>query len=96
MASYSRAFVRLLLLQALFKAPQYRAHQEALLKTLAEQGSVLSRDDLHIELSWLENADCVVLQITGGVYIATLTFDGEEIAQGIKQLPGVDRPRPGA
>ncbi|MDD5276770.1 MAG: hypothetical protein PHR16_11910 [Methylovulum sp.] len=96
MADYTRTWVRLLILQALNKALGYHKHQAELLKSLAaNDGVTLSRDDLHIELSWLENADAVVLQIVDGVYIATLTMDGQEIAEGIKQVPGIDRPAPG-
>lgn len=95
MANYARSWVRLLILTALNNANGYRRHQAELQKSLAaNDGVCLSRDDLHLELSWLENADLVVLQIVDGVYIATLTLDGQEVAEGVKQIPGINRPAP--
>jgi len=94
MANYTRTWVRLLILQSLSAAPGYTRHQVELLKELAKNGAALSRDDLHLELSWLENADAVVLQIVDGVYIATLTWDGQEAAEGVRQIPGIHRPAP--
>jgi len=92
MANYTRALVRLLILQALYKSNGYTKHQAQLLKDLAAGGYMLSRDDMHLELSWLENADAIVLQITGGVYIATLSFDGQEVVEQARTIPGIDRP----
>lgn len=95
MTNYDRAHVRLLILQALEKAPQYQAHQEALLNSLRQQGYVLSRDYLHIELAWLEGvADAIVDRQSGGVHIAMLTPTGQEIAQGVTTVPGITRPAP--
>ncbi len=96
MATYDRAQVRLLILLILQKQPQYQAHQETLLKALREQGFALSRDNLHIELAWLENtADAIVDRLSGAVHIALLTPAGLEIAQGVVEVPGIDRPLPG-
>jgi len=96
MANYTRTWVRSLILRSLNKATSYRQHQSELQRYLSNtHGVALSRDDLHLELSWLENADTVVLQIVDGVYIATLTLDGKEIADGLKFVPGIDHPAPG-
>ncbi len=96
MATYDRAQVRLLILLILQKQPQYQAHQETLLKALRDQGFALSRDNLHIELAWLENtADAIVDRLSGAVHIALLTPAGLEIAQGVVEVPGIDRPLPG-
>lgn len=95
MSTYNRAHVRLLMLQALEKQPQYQAHQETLLQVLRDQGFTLSRDQIHIELAWLEqNADALVDRLSGGVHIAMLTPTGQEIAQGIATVPGIARPLP--
>jgi len=95
MANYDRAYVRLKILQILEKQPQYQAHQETILRDLRDQGFTLSRDHLHIELAWLENnADAIVDRASGGVHIAVLTPDGQEIAQGIVTVPGIARPAP--
>jgi len=96
MATYDRAQVRLLILLILQKQSQYQAHQETLLKALTSQGFTLSRDHLHIELAWLENtADAIVDRMSGSVHIALLTPAGLEIAQGVVEIPGIDRPLPG-
>lgn len=90
-----RENMRLLILQVLAKQPQYVANQEVIIKELRSQGYVLSRDMLHIELSWLENnANAIVDTVTGGVHIATLTNDGFEIADGTVVMPGIMRPIP--
>jgi len=95
MANYDRAKARLLILQALEKKPQYQADQETILKFLRERGFVLSRDYLHIELSWLEvTADAIVDRTSGGVHIAMLTPEGLEIVLGIVDVPGISRPAP--
>lgn len=95
MANYDRANVRLLILLILERQTQYQAHQETLLKALREQGFTLSRDNLHIELAWLENtADAIVDRTSGGVHIAVLTPAGLEIAQGVVEVPGIARPWP--
>ena len=93
--SSHRDHIRLLILQTLAKQPQYVANQEVVIKELRSQGYALSRDMLHIELSWLEsNADAVINKIVGGVYISTITNDGHEISEGIAIVPGVAQPSP--
>lgn len=95
MTHYNRAYVRLLIVLFLEKQPQYQAHQEMLLQALREQGFTLSRDHLHIELAWLESvADAIVDRMSGSVHIAILTPAGQEIAQGIVEVPGISRPAP--
>ena len=95
MSSYNRAHVRLLILQILEKQPQYQAHQETLLQSLREQGFALSRDHLHIELAWLDSvADAVIDRASSSVHIAVLTPTGQEIAQGLVEVPGILRPFP--
>lgn len=96
MSTYDRAYVRLLILQILEKQPQYQAHQETVLKALREQGFTLSRDHLFIELAWLEGvADAIVDRMSSSIHIALLTPAGLEIAQGVVEIPGIDRPLPG-
>lgn len=95
MNTYNRVQVRLLILQILEQQTQYQAHQETLLQALRDQGFTLSRDQLHIELAWLEqNADAIVDRLSGGVHIAMLTPTGQEIAKGIAHVPGIARPLP--
>jgi hypothetical protein len=66
-----------------------------LIGLLRERGHAINRDQLHIELSWLDQvADAVVDQAVGGVHIATLTGDGLEVVEGLRDIPGIRRPRP--
>lgn len=81
---------------ALRRHPGYMANQETLLAALRGMGHALNRDQLHIELAWLDQvADALVDQVSGGVHIATLTGDGLEVAEGLRDIPGIRRPRPG-
>ena len=93
--SDNRADIRLHLLLILKAQPGYVANQEVLLKSLKDIGHLLSRDQLHIELAWLDHfADAVVDQVSGGVHIVTLTGDGLEVVEGSREIPGIRRPRP--
>jgi hypothetical protein len=91
----NRADIRLLILQLLRGQSGYMANQEVLIGLLRERGHAINRDQLHIELSWLDQvADAVVDQAVGGVHIATLTGDGLEVVEGLRDIPGIRRPRP--
>jgi hypothetical protein len=93
--SSTRADLRLRILIILHGQPGYVANQETLLAALRSQGHALSRDQLHIELAWLDQmADALVDQVSGGVHIATLTGDGLEVVEGLRDVPGIRRPRP--
>jgi hypothetical protein len=91
-----RADLRLRILLILKGQMNYIANQEVIISKLRDQGYAVNRDQLHIELAWLDqNADAIVDQVSGGVHIATLTGDGLEIAEGVRELPGIRRLRPG-
>jgi len=90
-----RSDLRLQILLTLRRCAGYMANQEAIISALREQGCAINRDQLHIELAWLDRqADCVVDRVSGGVHIATLTGDGLEVVQGLRDIPGIRRPRP--
>lgn len=91
----NREDLRLKILQVLKKEPAYTAHQETLIFALKQQGFVINRDQLHIELAWLDkNADCLINQVVGGVHIATLTGTGLEVVEGLQVIPAIRAPRP--
>lgn len=95
MADNNRADLRLLILRLLHSQSGYVANQEVLLAKLRDQGHAINRDQLHIELAWLDQvADAIVDQVSGGVHIATLTGDGLEVVEGLRDIPGIRRPRP--
>lgn len=91
----NREQLRLAILQALKNQTAYTAHQEVLLQALKKLGFAVNRDQLHIELGWLEkNANCLLNQIIGGVYIITLSGNGLEVAEGVLEIAGISKPRP--
>lgn len=92
----SRPMLRLLILQLLHQQKGYVANQEVLLAKLRELGHAINRDELHIELAWLDQvADAIVDHVSGGVHIANLTGDGLDVVEGVREIPGISRPRPG-
>jgi hypothetical protein len=92
----TRNDLRLAILRALREQPGYVANQEVLLAKLRHLGHAINRDQLHIELTWLDQiADAIVDKVSGGVHIATLTGDGLEAVEGLRAIPGIRRPRPG-
>ena len=94
--NYSRPDVRLAILKLLSVAPAYTANQETLLVNLRVKGFALNRDQVKIELSWLEGqANAITDHPIGGVHIATLTQDGMEIIEGLIDIPGISKPQPG-
>jgi hypothetical protein len=95
MAEHNRTDLRLLILQQLRSQSGYVANQEVLLTKLRELGHAINRDQLHVELAWLDQvADAVVDQVSGGVHIVTLTGDGLDVVEGLREIPGIRRPRP--
>ena len=95
MAVNPRADLRLLILRILRDQAGYVVNQEVLLARLRDLGHALNRDTLHIELAWLDQvADVIVDQVSGGVHIATLTGDGLDVVEGLREIPGIRRPRP--
>jgi hypothetical protein len=93
---YDREDARFLILKLLYKKQSFTTNQEIILKELREHGHALNRDQLHVELAWLDKiADALVDQVSGGVHIATLTADGLEAVDGSREIPGIRRPRPG-
>jgi hypothetical protein len=91
----NRDELRLKILQVLRKQQGYTAHQETLIVELKQRGFLINRDQLHIELAWLDkNAECLINQICGGVHIATLTGTGLEVVEGLQVIPAIRAPRP--
>ena len=90
-----RQNLRLEILKVLYAQTGYVANQEVILVQLKQQGLIINRDQLHIELAWLDTTvDCLVDHINGGVHIANLTGTGMEVVEGSQIIPGIRRPRP--
>lgn len=85
---------RLVLLQALEHAAQYRGGGELLRHWCEQFGHAVSADRLAVDLAWLEEQGLVSLQRTQGLPVATLTERGLDVATGRASVPGVPRPHP--
>lgn len=95
MSQIDRQNLRLVILQILYKQPGYVANETVIQMALKQHGIVVNRDQLHLELSWLDaSVDCLVDQISGGVHIANLSGNGMEVVEGSQNIPGIRRPRP--
>ncbi|HWO99175.1 MAG TPA: hypothetical protein VNL74_00905 [Methylococcus sp.] len=86
---------RLEILRLLVPAPAYTLDQTMLAKGIEARGLAVSRDRLQTDLHWLAEQDLIVGQQPGGVWIATLTVRGLDVARGLTVVPGVARPEPG-
>lgn len=69
---------------------------EALLRTmLAERGYQASSDRLRTDLAWLAEQGLVRVRELGDLQIATVLAAGVDVATGLVNAPGVQRPDPG-
>ncbi len=85
---------RLVLLRALEEDAGY-SHNESVLQSVLEAfGHNISRDLVRTELTWLAEQGLVTLKAVAGVFVATLTARGADVALGRVVVPGVKRPRP--
>lgn len=87
---------RLEVLWALRRAPAYTATEVLLGPELRGRGVAASREQIRDDLRHLADRRCLVLQTPGGVWIATLTAQGADAADGLGDpVDGVARPLPG-
>lgn len=85
---------RLGILMLLKKATAYTANEIVIRGLLKKQGFAVSTDGLRGDLKHLQECDCVRVEIVG-VWLATLTRTGGEVADGLADADGVARPEPG-
>lgn len=86
---------RLVILQLLEQAPDYRGNAYLLQTAMASFGHSVGLDRLHTDLAWLAEQDLVEASSVGGVSLARLTARGADVATGRVSVPGVQRPAPG-
>jgi hypothetical protein len=91
---FEREARRLVLLQALQHAAQYRTNNLMLLAYCEAIGHTVSGDALVADLAWLAEQGLATLAMTGDVTVATLTARGLDVAKGSATVPGVHRPAP--
>lgn len=94
-ADFQTEHRRLVLLQALEGAVQYRANAYLLRKFSDSLGHIVSGDRIAQDLAWLREQGLVTLEDTGDLAVATLTARGLDVATGRAVVPGVQRPTPG-
>lgn len=84
---------RLAILRMLFFAPGYMLNRATLRQQVDMTGYVTSADLMATECAWLAETGLVEqLELD----VVRLTERGEDVALGRSQMPGVQRPSPGA
>jgi hypothetical protein len=95
-ADFNTADRRLTMLRGLQSAAQYRMNGLLLAGYCEAVGHVVSADRMVVDLAWLAEQGLVTLLRSEGIEVATLTQRGLDVALGRAEVPGVQRPRPGA
>jgi hypothetical protein len=94
---YTTAGRRLCILRILSRRPQFTTNEYSLNDELkGDYAHIVSTDRLHNDLAWLDEQDLVILQRPRAGWILTLTARGSDVANGLAEVPGVEKPRPGA
>lgn len=86
---------RLTLLRVLHDAAAYTLNEIVLRDSLSGGGYPCSVADLRADLAHLRDRDCARVETPGGVWLATLTATGADVAFGRAEKDGVARPAPG-
>lgn len=87
---------RLTVLQSLKSAPGYTLPEATAREALRRAGLAVSADAMAVATAWLDEARLLMRQTVGATAVLTLTTRGLDCAEGVAQVPGVARPRPGA
>ena len=96
-SDFQTAGRRLCILRILSRRTQFTTNEYSLNDELkGAYGHIVSTDRLHNDLAWLDEQDVVVLQTPRAGRIVTLTTRGSDVANGLAEVPGVEKPRPGA
>lgn len=76
-----------------FQAQNDRTLDQHLLQRLLKaSGRSLSMDKIRTELAWLKEQSLIRYEENDGALVATILLRGEEVAQGVVTVPGVQRP----
>lgn len=85
---------RLVILRALEQDLGYSHNESIIHSILGEFGHRCSRDLVRTDLTWLQEQGLVTLEDISGIYVATITQRGVDVATGTATVPGVKRPAP--
>lgn len=93
--AYLREQRRLVILRLLSEQAGYRSNSSILYSGLQHLAVPASRDDVMTDIAWLAEQDLVRSEeAVAGVWVATLTARGLDVAQGTASCPGVAKPSP--
>lgn len=88
------ADIRLVLLRTLNETAGYSCNESILHSILGKFGHNISRDRVRTELVWLGEQALLSLEDVAGIYVATISQRGSDVASGSASVPGVKRPNP--
>jgi len=91
LASIQNKHYRLSILRAL-DALNYTSNDSIIKDSCARFGNQMSTDQVKTQLGWLAEQGLVTLERQSNYVIATLTSRGQDVAQGISFVDGVQRP----
>lgn len=80
---------RLRILRVLSAVPAYLANERVLKHILLTLGHAVTSDLLRIELVWLGGQGLLDIKRTRELYVVQLTQQGEDVGQGLAQVPGI-------
>jgi len=88
---------RLVILRSLNETPGFDLNDSILCDVLKMYSLSCSRDQLHTQLSWLEQQGYVKVEKIGAseTWVSKITQSGADVADGNITAPGIKRPRPG-
>ncbi len=86
---------RLKMLHVLLSSNGYTTNTHALNGMTARLGYPVSMDRTRSDVAWLAEQGLVAVEDVAGLQIVTLTERGQDVANGLAQVPGVARPRAG-
>lgn len=94
-AELKNSQIRLRILQLLAQAPGYQANNGEISGMLRLCGHQVSHDLLNTQLAWMtEQGLLSETAVIGSLLVVKLTARGEDVARGVVQAPGVQRPGP--
>ncbi|HBD89585.1 MAG TPA: hypothetical protein DEF16_01990 [Gemmobacter sp.] len=85
---------RLAILRFLKDCDGYTANGSIIRDVVNGVGVASTADQITTELSWLKEQGLIALEDLGSLLLATATARGVEIAQGLANHPGIQRPSP--
>jgi len=86
--------IRLVILRTLAETNGYSCNESIIHSILAKFGHKCSRDQVKVQLAWLQEQGLVSLDEVADIYVATITGRGVDVASGLATVPGVKRPHP--